>query len=123
LALVAAVVLVLLVKGGHARPDVYHADFGEIVRGEYGATAGLWWIMLNFNVLLFLFNMIPIPPLDGFSVLDGTFELGDFGARVRGAGMFVFVVAVLIANSDAFHALRDHVAAGMILLVRDCVRV
>jgi len=121
LALVSAVVLVLLVESRHVSSEVYGAGFGEIIRGEYGAAAGLWWIMLRFNVLLFLFNMIPIPPLDGFGVVDGAFDLGDFGARVRQAGMFAFVIAILIVNSDAFDALRGHVAAGMILLVRDCV--
>jgi len=69
-----------------------------------------WETVLKFNVLLFLFNMIPIPPLDGFSVLDGTFDLGDLGARIRQLGMLAFVIAILIVNSDAF----DHVWIGVV---------
>ena len=29
------------------------------------------WMLLTLNVLLFIFNLIPIPPLDGWSVLKG----------------------------------------------------
>jgi Zn-dependent protease len=29
------------------------------------------WLLLTLNILLFIFNMIPIPPLDGWSVLKG----------------------------------------------------
>ncbi len=34
----------------------------------------LWtslWLLLRLNVVLFIFNLIPIPPLDGWSVLKG----------------------------------------------------
>ena len=31
-------------------------------------------IMLSLNLLLFVFNLIPLPPLDGAAVLAGTFE-------------------------------------------------
>ena len=29
------------------------------------------WLLLTLNVLLFIFNLIPIPPLDGWAVLKG----------------------------------------------------
>lgn len=29
------------------------------------------WLLLGLNILLFVFNLIPIPPLDGWSVLRG----------------------------------------------------
>ena len=29
------------------------------------------WLLLSLNILLFLFNLVPIPPLDGWSVLKG----------------------------------------------------
>jgi len=73
-----------------------------------------WETVLKFNVLLFLFNMIPIPPLDGFSVVDGTFDLGDIGARIRQAGALAFVVAILIVNSDAFDRVWIGVVNAMI---------
>jgi len=91
--------------------------FVGVVAEQHGAGAAFvdfWETVLRFNVLLLLFNMIPIPPLDGFSVLEGTFDLGEFGARIRQAGMFAFIVAVLIVNSDAFDRLWDGVVSAMI---------
>ncbi|MDP3918439.1 MAG: hypothetical protein Q8Q35_00855 [Nanoarchaeota archaeon] len=34
-----------------------------------------WTISKKLNLFLFIFNMIPIPPLDGFSVIKGLFGL------------------------------------------------
>jgi Zn-dependent protease len=106
LAFVGALVLVLAARGGAVLD-------GPVVR--------LWAVVLEVNTLLFLFNMIPVPPLDGFGVIDGTFDLGEFGARVRQIGMIAIVVAVLVANSDAFQALRDHVVVGFIEAAKVCV--
>jgi Zn-dependent protease len=82
--------------------------------GAPGVFVQFWDVMLQFNVLLFLFNMIPIPPLDGFGVLEGTFDLGDFGARVKQAGFLAFLIAILIVNSDAFDRVWNSVVSGMI---------
>jgi Zn-dependent protease len=87
-----------------------------------GAFVDFWETVLRFNVLLLLFNMIPIPPLDGFSVVDGTFDLGDLGARIRQAGMFAFIVAVLIVNSDAFDRVWEGVVGAMIRTTQEIVR-
>ena len=100
LALFGAIVLVLATKSGTAVAERI-ADF--------------WLIVVQFNVLLFLFNMIPIPPLDGFSVLDGTFDLGGFGALMRQAGMFAFVIAILIVNSDAFSSVWFRCSKALIV--------
>jgi Zn-dependent protease len=64
-----------------------------------------WLVALHYNVLLFVFNLIPLPPLDGFSVADGLIDLGALGAMLRQAGQFTFIIAILIVNSDVF----DHV--------------
>jgi Zn-dependent protease len=80
-----------------------------------------WWVVLRFNLLLFLFNMIPIPPLDGFSVVDGTFELGDLGARIRQMGMLAFVVAILIVNSSAFDRVWDACTEAVVIAAHTVV--
>lgn len=100
LAVVGALVLTLAVKGGVAVES---------------PVVEFWWVVLRFNLLLFLFNMIPIPPLDGFSVVDGTFELGDLGARIRQMGMLAFVVAILIVNSSAFDRAWDACTKGVVI--------
>ncbi|HEX8919710.1 MAG TPA: site-2 protease family protein [Chloroflexota bacterium] len=39
---------------------------------DYESTANqLLWVGLELNILLFILNLIPIPPLDGFTVLGG----------------------------------------------------
>jgi Zn-dependent protease len=47
---------------------------------------GLFWevggMLLTLNVLLFIFNLIPIPPLDGWSVLKGIVP-GTFARRLE----------------------------------------
>ena len=54
-------------------------------------------------------------------MLDGAFDLGEFGAKVRQMGMFAFVVAVLVVNSVAFSTLRDHFAFGVLRTAKACV--
>ena len=89
--------------------------------GASDALIAFWERVLTYNVLLFLFNMIPIPPLDGFSVVDGTFDLGELGARIRQAGVFAFLVAVLIVNSSAFDEVWMGVVRSMIHVARRVV--
>jgi Zn-dependent protease len=98
---------------------VVAAKFGGLT--ESGFALRFWSVVLHFNVLLFLFNMIPIPPLDGFSVLDGTFDLGNLGASVRQLGMLAFVVAILIVNSDAFSAVQNGAVKGLLDVAATCV--
>lgn len=73
-----------------------------------------WTLMLHMNVVLFLLNLIPLPPLDGFTVAEGTFHLGELGAQLRRLGMFPLVLAILLVNSDAFDSVVD-VVTGLIL--------
>jgi Zn-dependent protease len=66
-----------------------------------------WGMVLEFNVLLFLFNLIPVPPFDGFSVADGAFDLGGLGAMLRGAGMIPLILAMLLVRSEPFSVFSD----------------
>lgn len=40
------------------------------------------WLLLTLNVLLFIFNLIPIPPLDGWAVLKGIVP-GSFARQLE----------------------------------------
>lgn len=40
-------------------------------QAQTNEVANFLWLALQINVLLFVINLIPIPPLDGFSVLGG----------------------------------------------------
>jgi Zn-dependent protease len=56
------------------------AGFDRLVEATSEATSG--WnglarfcsVLFSLNLLLFVFNLIPVPPLDGLSVLAGLFE-------------------------------------------------
>jgi Zn-dependent protease len=67
-------------------------------RTPLGAVAKALSIMLMLNVLLFLFNLIPLPPLDGAAVIEGASPriAGGFYARMREVPM-VEVLGLLVA--------------------------
>jgi Zn-dependent protease len=110
----------VLVSGAGPAVNVLLACVGAFVavlakENESGkAFVEFWVTVLRFNVLLFLFNLIPIPPLDGFSVLDGAVDLGDLGRWLRQAGFLAFLIAILIVNSDAFDQVWMAASKGLI---------
>ena len=78
LATIAFVALkILLAAGVFVPPEVL--NFSRVVEPPPGtppqslahAAAFLASIILNLNVLLFLFNLIPLPPLDGSGIVQG----------------------------------------------------
>jgi Zn-dependent protease len=82
LALLAAVAIRLLIAGRvFARPD--RVGFTHVVDaarpGAAEAAAFLLSILFSLNLLLALFNLIPVPPLDGSSAIG--LLLGENGAR------------------------------------------
>jgi len=62
-----------------SRYDLLVVAVGEDAAG-WEALGRLCSIMLTLNVVLFLFNLLPIPPMDGASVLAG---LSESARRVR----------------------------------------
>jgi Zn-dependent protease len=75
------VVKVLLGAGVVVPPD--QVGFSRLVDPGPGTPEGSWIhplafslsVALNLNLLLFLFNLIPLPPLDGAGVLGGLFPV------------------------------------------------
>jgi len=82
---------------------VYRYTFDQIVIPASEASAGLEGlgrfcsILLTLNLVLFVFNMIPMPPMDGASVVSGLFEPARrLRERIRAtpmAGLLGLVVA------------------------------
>lgn len=53
---------------------VYHSDMAYELIVQNPLSSLFWQVgemLLTLNILLFIFNLIPIPPLDGWSVLKG----------------------------------------------------
>jgi Zn-dependent protease len=72
---------ILLAGGAFVAPKIQDIDFSHVVGVPPGtagdsllyAAAFTLSVALNLNLLLFLFNLIPLPPLDGSGVLQGLF--------------------------------------------------
>jgi Zn-dependent protease len=71
---------------------------GHGARSPLGALAMALGVMLQLNVVLCLFNLIPVPPLDGAGVLAGLFPrtVGSFYERLQQVPAFAFL-GLLIA--------------------------
>jgi Zn-dependent protease len=59
---------------------------------------GVIWTFVTINVILFIFNLIPLGPLDGYSVLMGI--VGEDGARLlaplRTYGSLILMALLMI---------------------------
>ena len=82
----------------------------------YTAFATLAATVVFVNLSLGFFNLIPIPPLDGYTVLRGilpskaSMAFRDFDARIRSGGIITLVVILLLFSfflSGPFYALIE----------------
>ena len=54
--------------------------------------------LINLNVLLFMFNLIPLPPLDGYRIIEDSLAArrADQLDRYEQWGLFIFLLIVFI---------------------------
>jgi Zn-dependent protease len=83
-------------------------------RSPLSALAFALGVMLELNVVLFMFNLLPVPPLDGAGVLSGFFpgSVGPLYERMRKMPAFEFL-GLLVA-----WRLFPHIAAPGFELMR-----
>lgn len=66
--------------------------------GVYKAVGITFWYLVHINVLLFLFNLIPLPPLDGYRIIE---DLAPDRIRVKLSqyenwGVYLFLLIVFV---------------------------
>src|SRR5690606_38234689 len=104
LALIAFVLLVSMSKGGvfvlSRMPsfDTLVTPLTDEVNTPMGALASVLSVMFSLNVLLAIFNLLPIPPLDGAAVIEGFWpeRVGALMAKVRETPMYGILGLVLV---------------------------
>ncbi len=78
---------------------IIHTATGLTLPPSSGATILLGSLMV-YNIALAAFNLIPIPPLDGFGILEGLapFSWERFLAPLRQYGVWILLVLILSSN-------------------------
>ncbi|XVG95111.1 site-2 protease family protein [Eubacteriales bacterium KG127] len=77
--------------------------------GAYGDNIGKYvMIMINYvifiNIVLMCFNLLPVPPLDGFSVITQLFNLKKYNwyYGIYRNGFFILMLLVFVGALDGF---------------------
>jgi Zn-dependent protease len=93
--LIMAVIFAAPVRLGLADPTAAGISFGSF---ELPTFFQLCYIGVQINLLLFAFNLIPIPPLDGFTILMGVLppEMAYRLTPLRQYGTVILLVAIFI---------------------------
>lgn len=80
--------------------------------------------LISINIILFIFNLIPVPPLDGFHMLSELLPRRWSAAlwNHQNIGMFIFLAIVFIpplraVTIDPLFALSDQIIMGMATVV------
>ena len=71
---------------------------GSMPGGIYTDVATILYYTVFINVVLMVFNLLPIPPLDGFGIVDNIFNLRKYSwyEKVYQYGYFILIFFVLI---------------------------
>lgn len=94
IAIIFAVIQILLIEAGIAY--------------SLGSTWNMLNLMIQYvvfvNLVLMCFNLLPIPPLDGFSVITQLFDLRryDWYYKLYSNGFFILIALVFIGALDGF---------------------
>jgi Zn-dependent protease len=81
----------------HYKPDVNFDIFSSLINEN------IFYVLLyasSINFGLFIFNLLPIPPLDGSHIVFSGLNLGQkIEARIRNIGMPLLLLIIIIQNT------------------------
>lgn len=77
---------------------------------------------LIINIALAVFNMIPIPPLDGSHVVANTLP-DDMADKYRSMGLYGMIILLLLLNFTPLRGLLSSVIVGIYYWYMDVVRL
>jgi Zn-dependent protease len=71
--------------------------------GVYSALIHLFYYLIIINISLFVFNLIPLPPLDGYRIITNLLPYRIYFqlAKYEHWGMYIFLLLVLIPPLNA----------------------
>jgi Zn-dependent protease len=81
--------------------SIYHSNASQYV-------VNILWYGVFFNVFLFAFNLLPIPPLDGSHILFDIFP-NKITAKLLGLGLYGSIVLLLFIYSPLWGYFMDFV--------------
>ncbi len=90
--------MALVSLGGPISNLLFAAIFGITVRIMPDPFALLFYYIMFFNIILGMFNLIPLPPLDGFNILLGILphNVAASFARIERYGPAILILIVLL---------------------------
>lgn len=116
LAIIAAIIMRIGLTVGVFLPgDISSANIVEAASpGMVTGAATILSVFFSLNLLLGCFNMLPIPPLDGFGVLglftnsEGALRLQQLRMKMRGFGMLIGILVASRLLGYVYEPLLQH---------------
>ena len=80
-----------------------------IISQTYGWLYGVWetlfyvvYYVMTINVMLMIFNLLPVPPLDGFGILTQIFKLDRYGwyYQLYNNGFIILMILIVFDVTD-----------------------